>query len=213
MSYCENSFKVKDYVLTTGASKPVIELEEVKEFLKIDDNYQDSFLLSLIATVTLKAEQITGRDLLNKTYKGLLDHFPNGCYPPYYYNNSSIQIQKSKLQSVTSIQYFKEGVLTTFDPAKYYITNKQEYASICLVDGESWASDVDRRKQAVEITFIAGYGNSACNIPSDLKQAMLAHINLFFENRGDCGDEKSLNDLILGLYMPYIVSKKFFCVI
>jgi uncharacterized phiE125 gp8 family phage protein len=206
-------FKVKDYELITGSDQKPLTIEEVKNFLRIDDSCFNDEIAILIDTITNKAEQITGRDLLNKTYKGFLDHFPNGCYPPYYYNNSPIQIQKSKLQSITSIQYLKDNILTTFNSTKYYFDKKQEYSSIYLIDGESYPTDVDRRKQAVEITFVAGYGGSPCNIPPDLKSAMLRHAALLFENRGDCGDEKSINNLIIGIYMPYIVSKKFFCAV
>lgn len=204
---------VTDYELISNRDDTPLTIDEVREYLKLGDSCSDTEIRVLIDTVTIKAEQITGRDLINKTYKGYLDYFPNGLCPPYYYNNSGIKIQKSKLQSITSIEYLKDNVLTPFDPSKYYFTKKQEFSSIYLINGESWPADADRRKQAVEITFIAGYGDEACSIPSDLKSAMLRHIALLYESRGDCGDESSMSNLVLGLYMPYIVSKKFFCAI
>ncbi len=193
---------IKDYELISIVDTTPLTLQEVKDFLKIDDDYSDTEISILIKAVIIKAEQITGRDLINKTYKGYLDCFP-AC--------KSILVQKSKLQSITSIQYLKDGVLTTFDSSKYYFTKKQEYSSIYLNDGELWATDVDARRQAVEITFVAGYGDKGCDIPADMKSAMLRHLNLLYENRGDCGDEKSINNLIIGLYMPYVVSRKLIC--
>jgi uncharacterized phiE125 gp8 family phage protein len=207
MPHNQQFIKVNDYTLITGSNKEPITLKEVKAYLKIDGDDLDNDLDLFIDTVTRKAEQITGRDLLIKTYKGYLDCFP--CS-----SSIGIQIQKSKLQSITSIQYLVDGVLTTFDSSNYYITDKQEYAEIWLFDGKTYPTDVDiNRRQAVEITFTAGFGSKSCDIPKDLINAMLAHINLLNENRGDCADEKGLNGLITSLYMPYIISKKMVCII
>jgi len=99
-----------------------------------------------------------------------------------------IEIERSKLQSITSIQYYKDGSLTTVSSSIYYITNNPDFASIYLVDGQEWPADVDNRKQAVQITFVAGYGATGSSVPSDLKIAMLEHIAAYYENRGDCAD-------------------------
>lgn len=198
--------KVSNYTLITGSKQKPITLQEVKRYSKIDGDDLDNDLCLFIKTVTNKAEQITGRDLLTKTYKGFLDCFPS--------DRVGIQIQKSKLQSIVSIKYLVNGVLTTFDSSNYYITDKQEYSEIWLFDSKSYPTDGDiNRRQAIEITFTAGYGTKPCNIPEDFINAMLAHINLLNENRGDCADEKGLNNLITSLYLSYVVSKKLVCVI
>ena len=198
--------KVNDYTLITNSDQKPLKLEEVKDFLKISDNSSDTHLALLIDTVTKIAEQITGRDLLNKTYKGYLDCFPS--------DSVGIQIQKSKLQSITLIQFLVSGVLTTFNSSNYYITDKQEYAEIWLFDSKTFPTNADvNRKQAIEITFVAGYGADPCNIPPNLNTAMLAHINLLNENKGDCADEKALSTQITQLYTPYIISRKLFSAI
>ncbi len=195
--------KVNDYTLITNSDKKPLKLEEVKDFLKISDSSSDIHLALLIDTVTKLAEQITGRDLLNKTYKGYLDCFPR--------DSVGIQIQKSKLQSITSIKFLVSGVLTAFDSSNFYITDKQEYAEIWLFDQKFFPTNADvNRKQAIEITFVAGYGADSCDIPPSLKTAMLAHINILNENRGDCEDESAFSNQIVQLYTPYIVSHKLF---
>ena len=194
------------YTLITGSVQKPITISEVKSFLKIDDDDSDTELKSFIDTVTNKAEQITGRDLITKTYKTYLD-----CFPP---DSFGIEIQKSKLQAITSIKYLVAGVLTTFDASNYYITDEQEYATIWLFDGKTYPTDIDiNRKQAVEIIFTAGFGTKPCDIPIDLKSAMLSHVNLLNENRGDCSGEEAISPLIMQLYIPYIVSKKMVCII
>jgi uncharacterized phiE125 gp8 family phage protein len=203
--YKQKQLAVKDYILVTPAVSPALDLSKVKDHLKETSNDNDVQLLSLIKSVTDISENITGRDLINKTYKGFLD-----CFPASPTRN--IQIKKSKLQSITSIQYLVDGVLTTLDSSKYYITESNNYSTINLVDGELWPNNVDKRKQAVVITFVAGYGDDSCDIPAGLCQAMLSNLTALFENVGDCADEGA-NKQTKQLYTAYILPDKFFCVI
>ncbi len=200
----QSFIKVIDYALITDAIKKPITLEEVKRYSKIDDDDLDNDLCLFINTAITKAEQITGRDLLTKTYKGYLECFPS--------DSQGIQIQRSKLQSIISIQYLVDNVFTTFDSSNYYITDKQEFAEIWLFDDKTYPIDIDvNRRQAIEITFISGYGPNPCDVPLDLKNAMLAHVNLLNKNRGDCADEGSISKYITQLYLPYIISNKMVC--
>lgn len=203
-NFSKDSFiKVIDYTLITGALQKPITLEEVKQRSRIDGDDLDNDLCSFINAVTLIAEKITGRDLLTKTYKGYLDCFP--C------NSQGIQIRKSKLQTIVSIQYLVDNVLTTFDSSNYYITDKQEFSEIWLFDEKLYPINADiNRKQVIEITFTAGYGSKPCDIPLDFKNAMLTHVNYLNENRGDCPDETAISNQIAQFYLPYIISHKLF---
>lgn len=199
---------VTEYTLLTPATSPALDLDDVKDYLKISDNDSDSRLLDLIKVVTLYAEKITGRDLINKTYKGYLNCFPLADFSyPYC---PSIEIRKSKLQSITSIQYYLDGVLTTFPSTDYYITDSTDYATINLVDGKSYPS-TDNRKQAIVITFIAGFGNDECDIPDDIQRAMLSQITTLYENLGDCTDDQNLQ--FKSLYAPLTIASNFLRVI
>lgn len=203
--------KITEYSLLTPAVSPALNLDEVKAHLKISGTDYDSQLLGLIEVVTQYAEKATGRDLINKTYKGYADSFSllldslikTGYYPTNC--QDGIQIRKSKLQSITSIQYYLDGVLTTLSSADYYFTDSTDYSSIYLVEGKTWPT-ADNRKQAVIITFVAGYGDDDCNIPKLLKQAMLSQLTLLFENAGDCAEE---TEQFKQLYTPWIIASNF----
>lgn len=206
---------ITDYTLLTPAVAPALDLAIVKDNLRISDNDSDTRLLNLINVASTYAEKITGRDLITKTYKGYLDRFPTGIESFYFdwalSNRCPIQIRKSKLQSIVSIQYYLDGVLTTWSSDNYYITDSSDFATINLVDGKSYPTSVDRRRQAIIITFNAGYGDGNCDIPSGIQQAMLSNISLLYENAGDCIDESNPQFKIL--YVPYIISSNFFRVI
>lgn len=203
-----------NYILITDAATEPLTLDEVKEFLRIDGNDFDDILTPLIKTVRQLAEKYTGRDMINKTWKTYLDNFHLRSYEGYCYNNIypwyscgdvGIEILKSKLQSISSIQYYKDGSLTTFSSSNYYATDESDYSSIYLSDGSSFPSDVDKRKQAVVIEFVSGYGATSASVPEALKEAMLYHIAALFENAGDCNDCES--DLYKDLYAPYKLTR------
>jgi len=185
-----------DYILTVGTSTQVVTTAEAKNFLRIDSSNtsEDSLIDRLIATATNYFERCTGRDLITKTYKCFLDNFPGNfsgyaalTYYGAYCIDQGIIIKKSKFQTITSIEYYVDGVLTTFSSSKYYITEEaDEFAGIYLVSGESWPSNVDNRKQAVKITLTSGYGAAASSVPDAIKQAILQYVTYLYENRGDC---------------------------
>lgn len=185
-----------NYILITDSTSEPVTLAEVKTYLRIDGTDFDNILTPLIKTVRQLAEKITGRDFIDKTWKTYLDCFPS----------NEIEILKSKLQSITSIKYYKDSVLETFDSSKYYITNSEHYASIYLVDGQDYPGGLDNRKQAVEILFVSGYGADASFVPEALKQAMITHIAYLFENSGDCPDNGE--SLYKPMYFPYILPQK-----
>lgn len=186
-----------DYDLITGTTTKVVTLDEVKTDLRIDlsNTSEDSLLNNLILAVTDYFELKTGRDLINKTYACYLDNFPgnSGGYGPLLYYQtyglgSAIQLKKSRLQSITSIQYLKDDVLVTFDAVNFYFTKEaNNFPQIFLKQDSSWPADLDNRAQAVTITFVSGYGATADNVPMSIKQCLLQMITYLYENRGDCG--------------------------
>lgn len=181
-----------NYTLITDATSEPITLNEVRNHLRIDGIDYDAILTPLIKTARQIAEKTTGRDMINKTWRTYLDCFPS-C--------NGIEIKKSKLQSITSIKYYINDILTTQDANSYYFTD-EEYSSIEIKNSYSWAS-TDERKQAVQITFVSGYGADSSFVPQALKQAMLSHVAYLYENAGDCidGGETQFKKL----YFPYIL--------
>lgn len=173
----------KDYILETDAAEEPITLAEVKTALRIDGTDYDSILTPLIKTARQIGEKITGRDFVNKTWKLYMDEFP--CA-----DSEGIEIEKSKLQSITSIKYYIDSVLTTLSSANYYKTNDANYSSVYLVENQAYPN-TDSRKQAVEIIFVSGYGASASDVPQAIKQALISMVVALYENAGDCAESSN----------------------
>jgi uncharacterized phiE125 gp8 family phage protein len=194
-----------EYILTVPAVSPAVELDAIKEQLREVDGTTDfdDQLLALIGSATQYGERITGRDFINKTYKGFLDCFPSSC--------DGIEIRKSKLQSITSIQYLKDDVLTTIPASNYYFTQSKDYSTIFLKEGFSWPTDVDKIKQAIFIEFVAGYGDDSCDLPPLLTQALISHIIALFKNAGDCVEGSEADAQFKQLYKSFILPNLLFC--
>lgn len=185
-----------NYILITEATSEPITLNEVKNHLRIDGADHDLIVTPLIKTSRLIGEKITGRDFIEKEWRTYLDYFPN-C------NYEGIEIRKSKLLSITSIQYYDENnALQTLSSSNYYITNEADYSSIYINKDKSFPRTYCR-KQAVIITFKTSFPN----FPQDLKQAMLSVCSYLFENAGDCINDG--NSQFKSLFFPYIISQLF----
>ena len=163
------------YTLTTGPAGLAVSLADFKTHLKISGTDQDTELTDILTAAILFGEQYTKRDFVNKTYTTYRDEL-----------SQVGELRRSKLQSVTSIKYLIGGVLTAVDTAIYYNTEETDFSSIELVDGESWPTGGDTRRQAVEVIFVAGYGADETAVPWDIKQAIMQHATNYFKNRGDC---------------------------
>lgn len=193
-----------NYILVTDAAVEPITLSEIKTNLKITTTDYDDILQPMIKTAVTKGEQITGRDFITKKYKTFIDYFPGDQF--------GIKILKSKLQAIDHIKYYKDDLLVTLNAADYYITDDADYAYIFLKSGKSFPRDIDDRAQAVQITFDAGYGDTAADVPQGIKQALIAYIAMLYNNAGDCPLDEADN-LAFNLLSGYIISELLFDVI
>jgi len=168
------------YNLITGPATTPISLVEVKDFLRLDtaDTLEDAFLTLLIEAAVDFVEKYTGREMINKTFKTYRQSF-----------NESTEVRRSKLQSITSINYYDSTeALVTVSGAVYAHTDASDYSRIYVQANQSWPSTgLSGRLNPVEITFVAGYGPSAADVPAALRRGMLEHVLYLYENRGDCG--------------------------
>lgn len=203
-----------DYILVTGAGSVLpVSLENTKAWLKIPSTLvsDDALITALIKAATGYFEKITGRDLITKTYKTYLDAFPVVDNLYYYqgvspllpqYTDNGIYLLKSVLQSVTSIKYYVDGVEATWASSNYYTTNSSDYSAIYLGQDKNFPTDVDFRRQAITITFTAGYGASDASVPEDVQQALLRFISYLYDNRGDCSDHAK-NNAAVDYFTPF----------
>lgn len=174
-----NNFVAWPYIVTVAPTTLPLTINEVKEHLHLDldDKTQDALLKVLIRAATDYAEKYTKRDFITRTYETLRDSFTD-----------SLEIRRSPLQSVTTVEYLQDGLFVTVSTDIYFATNSNTFSRLTLKTGQVWPTDIDLQEQSVKITFKSGYGNNLSSVPDALREGMLQYISAMYENRGDCNE-------------------------
>lgn len=164
-------------VLNSGPSVEPLTLLEVKNHLRLDasDNTEDDLLNALITAARQDCEKFQGRAYITQTWELWLDAFPGQDF---------IKLNKSPVQSVSSIKYYDtDDTEATFSSDDYFVDTKSEPGRVVLNYSESWPSTTLRPANGVCVTFVAGYGDAASDVPQYIKNAMLLLIGHLYENR------------------------------
>lgn len=178
----------------TAAVDLPITLTEAKEYLRLDEQVDDSIVRSYIIAGTSWAENQTARSLINRTLKLSIDGISEIEEPltegiktaPYkqFYKNY-IEIPFAPLQSVTHVKYYSDSdVESTWATSNYYVDTVREPARIVLRDGGSFPTDL-RKANGIEITFVSGYGENPSDVPEPIRVAILQYVTFLYEHRGD----------------------------
>lgn len=183
-------------LVTAPATEPVT-VAEAKAFLRIDGSDDDALLNSLIKSARRMAETYTRRSFITQTVRLTMDGFGDAdeCLPPQGVclappvhvvdGLRAVQLPRLPVQSITSITVFDPANATsTVAPAIYSLD--MAGGRLVLNDGQSWPDDL-REYAAVDIDFVAGYGDAAGDVPEDIRQAILHIVAAMYESR-QCAD-------------------------
>ncbi|MFH1806832.1 MAG: hypothetical protein ABID63_18280 [Pseudomonadota bacterium] len=166
-----------DVSLTTPPAERLVTLAAAKAQLRVPDAFtaDDDYIngLVLAAESYLDGRQgILGRALITQTWTGTIDD----CFP------EQITVPLPPLQSVTSIKYIDgDGAQQTLAAETYQVIANAEPGLIVPAFGQSWPT-VRRQRQAVEVVFVAGYGDAA-GLPARVRQMVLFLISHWYINR------------------------------
>lgn len=141
------------------SSIPIIELSEVKNFLKVEFEEDDNLIKNLINTAIFQCEKIINKSLLEKTY----------IYSIYTYQKKII-LPYPTIKTINKIEIITKNNSSLLDTNEYFIDNvsnsiifKNNIQSVYRIDIE--------------------YTTNSNLIENDLKQALLMHIAQLYENR------------------------------
>ena len=199
--------------VTTAPTAEPLSLQEVKEYLRLEDASDERIVQPMITAVRQFAEEHMNRALMQQTFTLMLDAVIDQDQPLYegmrtapdlnYYKNY-IVLPKSPVQSVTSVKTFNDSdEATTMAATKYYVDTQREPARIVLRTGETFPTAL-RVANAIEVIYVAGY-TSAFAIPEPIRLGMLQHIAYMYEHRGDMYEAQGAPSLMKSLYAPYVI--------
>lgn len=186
------------YVLVTPPAAEPVTLAEAKLHLRVDVADDDALITALISAARQHAEMITQRQLVTATWKLVMDAFPGNSQMGvpagrmFSLPGHAILLNKSPVQSVTSIKYLDMGgVQQTMPSTDYVVDTSTEPARITPVFGKIWPISLPQIG-AVEITFTAGYGApngatppvwSPSTVPEGIKAWMKVRIGSLYQHR------------------------------
>ena len=187
-------------ILTAPASEPV-SLTELKLQLRIesDDDSQNAMLTSYIKSARQGVERYLGRALITQTLQAFFDCFSYQMVLPY-----------CPYQTLTHIKYYDaDGDLQTLDSSIYQTDLISEPARISTAYGQSWPTTRSGKYNAVEIQYVAGYGDTSTDVPEPIRQLILGiavdlyeHPELNIELR--INENKTYNYLALNYKIPVV---------
>ena len=178
----------------TPAQQHAITYTEASDYLRLDDQQDVDLIRALIRSATNYVETYTGRALINRTLKFSMDYIEEvdlqlhegmRIGPDLTIRRKYIELPKPPVASVTSVITFDDNdTATTFNASKYYVDNQREPARIILRTGETFPTAL-RVGNAVEVTYVAGYGSAGSSVTESMRLAMLQFVTFNYEHRGD----------------------------
>ncbi len=151
--------------LLASPRTPLLSLEEVKVYLRIQHRQEDALLSSLITLATQWIEDATGKTLLQKTWS-------------YTHQNTWLILPKPPILDILEVRT-KRRVL---QPREYEIYDYR--GSKCVEIPFVW------ERRTLTVTYQAGFGTSPDEIPLALHQAVPTTVAHLYENR--FSDEKTV---------------------
>lgn len=180
--------------------QPVAEplsLDETKLHLRVDHDFEDTLIESMIQAAREYCEQFARRSFITQTIVQTFDNFPidshhairewDGCSGRRRRAQSqAIELEQGPVQEVVSIEYFDEATSAyiTLATDKYQVSlNSEVKDRITPAPGVSWPSTHPDRLDAVRITYKAGFSDSPYKVPKSARNAMLLLIGGWYANR------------------------------
>lgn len=157
------------------ATEPVL-LHEIKAQLRIesDQTDEDTMLAERIEAARVRAEHVTGRSLISQTWRLSLFEWPR---------ESSIELDRPPLQSVTSVEYWDGSIWATMPTTDYEVDADDLMGRVVLAAGKHWPALGTSNGRRVRVTYVAGYGASPDDVPQTIREWILMSAATTHEHR------------------------------
>lgn len=166
--------------ITAPATEP-ISLAQVKLFLRIEHDEEDSLLALFITAAREAAEEVLGKSLITQSQR---------LYVPCP-KNTLLALPRGPVQSIQTVAVEdEEGNLTTLDSDTYRLHEGRGLLQLYhIVLGPT-----------LVVTYVAGFGDTGEEVPSIIRQGLFNHIAAFYETRET---QTPMPELVKAFYLPY----------
>lgn len=155
----------------SGPALEPLRLDDIKLFLRLDQDDDDGLLASLIKAAREVLEEQTAQAFIQQSWRLYLDAWPK---------DGTIPVARTPLRAVTAIRtYDQDGNETLLSPTSYLVDGLSRPARIRMRE----KPQAGRALNGIEIDFTVGYGSDETAVPEPLRQAMRLLVAHWYEHR------------------------------
>lgn len=155
------------------AIQPVT-LAEAKLWARIDHSEHDEMVASMLAAAIAHLDGYTGvlgRCIINQTWN---QKFHDWCM--------DLRLPFPDVSSITSVKYFDaSNVEQTVSSSLYELLEDERGCFVRMTDDFTDPSLYDDRSDPVSVTFVAGYGAAATDVPGAIKAAIKMLVSHWYD--------------------------------
>lgn len=188
-------------VLVTPASAALVTLAEAKAHVRVDHSDEDTYISAIINAAVSYLDGYSGRlgrAILEQTWRVDFGAF-----------SDEMRLPVGNLMAVSSVTYYdKNNAQQSLASSVYQSSVDGSGAFLSLKPGQVWPAAY-ARNDAVRVTWTAGYGATAANVPVAIKHAALLLIGNWYENRSasNAESEQELPFAVNALLAPFSVQQ------
>lgn len=166
-------------VRVTAPAEQVVSLSEAKAHLRVDHDDEDTLISAMVAAAITHLDGwsgVLGRCLVAQDWRQAFARFPG---------TRKLRLPMPDV-SVVSVAYVDSaGIDHALESLAYMLIEDHLGPFIYLADA-SWP-ETAVRPDAVTVTFTAGYGPAATDVPAPIRAAILLMIGDLYRNRETTG--------------------------
>ena len=159
---------------TTAPATALITTAEAKAHLRVDGTDEDTLIDGLVAAVTahLDGLGVLGRAMVTQSWAQW------ECQAPGW-----VRLLVGPFQSLTSVEYYDtDNALQTATLSDFETRLDGDFVIVKPKENYSWPNAYTRA-DAIKITYVAGFGDAASDVPASIRHAALMLLAHWYENR------------------------------
>ncbi len=160
--------------LVSGPAAMPVEINEVKAQARIDFADDDALIDGLIraAVSHIDGQGELGRAMITQTWAQHESQAPGW-----------VRLRMGPFQALQAVEYWdKDGVLQAASVDDFETRLHNDFVILKPKENREWPT-ADTRQDAIKITYTAGYGDAASDVPAGIRQAILMLVTHWYENR------------------------------
>jgi hypothetical protein len=200
--------------MITGPCEPVVSVDDLKEYLRIDNDLEDSRIEVMEAAAVKLLEKLTSHKFVSQVWDVFLDYWPCGSSQQWWDGSRDLPISYAVTpvrnitlpigvcQELVSFSTYSDSAEFQETISNYIVDTVGPRARVGLKLGGVWPTTVLRPTNGIRFRVKVGFGE-ACDVPLDIVQAVKELVAHMYENRGD-QNEMNIPPHILSLIDGYV---------